>query len=452
MKWFGFRCGMVALSLVATSAVARGGTARRPNVVLILADDMGWTDAGCFGSDFYQTPHIDRLAAEGVKFTDSYAACHVCSPTRASIMTGKYPARLHLTSYIPGYRDGLLKSPPWTKFLPLKEVTIAERLASKGYVCGHFGKWHLNKDKNYRPGRPGDPGSQGFDTVLTTVKPRRDAAPKDAHHVRQITDAAIAFMQQNRERPFFCYVSHNTLHRPVIGSPKLVERYQQHIRHGSSDDNPIYAAMVDELDRSVGRIMSTLARLGIVDETLLIFTSDNGGFLGDAKDHGTSNAPLRGGKGTNYEGGVRVPTIIRWPPATKPGTVCHEPIISNDFFATLDEVSQASGDEPAKKTWDGVSLLPLLRNPASRLGRDALFWHFPHYHAQGATPHGAIRLGNWKLIEFYEDMHVELYDLSHDVGEQHDLARQMPEKAASLRQRLHQWREEVGAQMPLRRD
>ena len=421
----------------------------RPNIVLILADDMGWLDAGCFGSDLYETPNIGRLAAEGTRFTNSYTACHVCSPTRASILTGKYPARLHLTNFIPGRpRKGGMRVPPWTRHLPLEETTIAEALRPLGYVSGHFGKWHLNSDKEYRPGRPMDPASQGFDEVLTTVKPKSTADPQsDPHHVRLITDAALTFIEHHRAGPFFCYVSHNSLHRPVIGRPELVDGYAEKIGPNNVQTSAQYAAMVHDLDENVARIMAKLDALKLVQNTLLIFTSDNGGFTGDRKDAGTSNAPLRGGKGTNYEGGVRVPTIIRWPGIVKPGSVCHEPIISNDFFPTVVEI--AGMVDSAPNATDGLSIVPLLRDAEARLNREALYWHYPHYHAQGATPHGAIRVGSWKLIEFFEDMHVELYNLAEDIGEQHDRAAEMPEKASALREQLHAWRDEVGAQMPL---
>ncbi len=444
---------LLSVAILGAAAQRSVAETRTPHILFILADDMGWTDASCYGSDLYETPHIDALAAQGLRFTDAYAACHVCSPTRAAIMTGKYPARLHLTAHIPGSEDHWLRSPDWTKYLPLEEVTIAEALAAQGYVCGHFGKWHLNKDKEYQPGRPMDPGSQGFDAVLTTHKPKSTDSPTgDPHHVREITDAALKFIdeQVRADQPFFCYVTHNTLHRPVIGHPDLVERYAKKIRPGMHDDNPIYAAMVHDLDQSVRRLLVQLDELGIADETLVVFTSDNGGFEGDEKDDGTSNYPLRAGKGRNYEGGVRVPTIIRWPGVTSAGTVTDEPIISMDFYPTLLAAAGLDDAAMAREEMDGINIVPLLTNPDAELPREALFWHYPHYHGQGATPHGAVRVGDWKLIEFFEDMHVELYNLRRDIGEHQDLVLQMPEKAIALRDRLHQWREEVGAQMPIR--
>jgi len=436
---------LVAMVFSSSNALA----AQPLNVVLILADDFGWSDLGCYGSQFMRTPNVDQLAAVGMRFTNAYAACHVCSPTRAAIMTGRYPARLHLTDYIPGGRNRGLASPDWRKYLPLKETTIAERLAERGYVCGHFGKWHLNKDKHYEPGRPMDPGSQGFHAVLATRKPSRDTDPaSDPHHVDEITSAAIAFLEENRDRPFFCYVPHNSVHRPIIAEESQMARLERRLPEGSPI-HPGYIAMVEHLDHSVGRIVAALEELDLADNTLLIYASDNGGFLGDEQERGTTNEPLRGGKGTNYEGGVRVPLIVRGP-MVPPGTTCHTPVISNDLFATIDELTGGS-IESLTNPIDAESLAPLLRDPQAELERDALYWHYPHYHALGATPHGAIRAGKWKLIEFYEDMHIELYDLDHDLGEQHDLADAMPKVADRLRDQLHQWRQSVGAQMPIDR-
>jgi len=424
-------------------------SSRPPNLVLILADDLGWTDLGCFGSDLYETPNIDRLAKRGVRFTNAYAACHVCSPTRASLLTGKSPARLHLTDYIPGGKDRGMRSPEWTKFLPSGERTLAEALRSLGYVNGHFGKWHLNRDKNYRPGRPMDPASQGFDEVLTTVKPKSSDSPTgDPHHVAQITDAANDFIDRHRAGPFFCYVSHNTVHRPVIGQPDIVERFRDRVRPDGHHQSPKYAAMVHDMDQSVGRIVSQLDKLGLSNDTLVLFLSDNGGFLGDARDRGTSNHPLRGGKGTNFEGGVRVPAIACWPGRVAEDQLCHEPIISTDWFSTI---LQLAGAEPLASdgSTDGVSLCSLLDDPTSHLEPRALYWHYPHYHALGATPHSAIRSGDWKLIEFFEDGHRELYNLRNDLGEQNDLSAEMPQIADRLSGKLQAWRAEVDAQLPV---
>lgn len=452
---FAFKCtlkiaavAVVAVLLLAGNVCAEG----KPNILFILSDDQGWHQAGCYGSSFYETPNLDRLAAEGMRFTDAYAACPVCSPTRASIMTGKYPARLHLTDYIPGsdeaWQGQKLQVPAWTKILPLKEVTIAEVLKEQGYATGHFGKWHLNKDKSYRPGRPGDPGSQGFDDVLTTHKP--GAGPKskyenDAHHVREITERSLAFMEANRDRPFFCYVTHNSIHRPITERAELIAKYKSKPGSDQPHQNPIVGAMVETLDNSVGQLLDKLDELGLADNTLVIFVSDNGCMWGDEV-----LKPLRGGKAELYEGGIRVPLIVRWPGVVEPGSVNNEVVSSIDFFPTLVEAVGAKGNNPEI---DGVSLLPVLKQ-SGRLDRKSVFWHYPHYHHQGIAPSGAVRHGRYKLIEWFEKSiygidtpgAVQLFDLENDLSEQHDLAGEQPGLARKLYAELENWRKTVGAQ------
>jgi len=427
---------------------------KKPNIVFILADDQGVHQLGCYGSDFYETPNIDRIAAEGMKFADAYAACPVCSPTRASIMTGKYPARLHLTDFIKGGspKNKKLLTPDWTAHLPLEEVTIAEALKGAGYVCGHFGKWHLNKDKNYKLGRPGDPGSQGFDDVLTTHKPRK--GPKspyenDEHHVRQITDRAIAFIEKNKDKPFFCYIPHNTLHRPEVERPELVAKYKAKPTADSDKNRPVLGAMSETLDKSVGRILDTLDELKLTDNTIVIYFGDNGA-LGKQE----TLKPLRGAKAGLYEGGIREPLLVRWPGVVKPRSECSVPVISNDFFPTLLEVAGLKVTDPGV---DSESLLSLLKQ-AGKPKRDTLYWHFPHYHHQGVAPSGAVRRGDYKLIEWFEksvdgidtEGALELFNLRNDTGEQHNLAREMPEKMAELYRKLKHWRKSVNAQEMLK--
>jgi len=451
----GFGAASFALSGCArhTGKVSR----KKPNIVFILVDDLAYHQLGCYGSDFYETPNIDRLAAEGMKFTDAYAAAPVCSPTRASIMTGKYPARLHLTDYIKGGspKDKKLLTPDWTAYLPLEEVTIAEALKGAGYVCGHFGKWHLNKDKNYKPGRPGDPGSQGFDDVLTTHKPGKGPKSKyeeDWHHVHQITDRAIAFIKENKDKSFFCYIPHNTIHRPEKERKELIEKYRKKPgadnREKYGHNNPIQAAMVETLDDSVGTILRNLDELNLSDNTIVVFFSDNG-HLGP-KD----SKPLRGSKADLHEGGIKEPLIVRWPGVVKPGSQCNVPVISNDFFPTLLEVAGLKVTDPKV---DGESLLPLLKR-TGKLEREAIYWHYPHYHHQGVEPSGAIRCGDLKLIEWFEksvdgidtEGALELFNLKNDTNEQHNLAKKMPEKTAELCGKLKQWRKSVGAQEMVR--
>lgn len=433
-----------------------------PNVVLFLIDDMGWTDLACCGSATYETPHLDRLAAEGMKFTQAYSACTVCSPSRAAILTGKYPARLHVTDWIPGHIRPFtrLRVPDWTKQLPLEETTLAEALQQRGYVTGLFGKWHLGDEPFY-------PEHQGFEVNIGGCEyglPRNYYPPygqpavglpglKDERPgeflVDRLTREAIGFIERNRDRPFFVYFPNYAVHEPIAGKPAVIEKYKRKIRAGMTHDNATYAALVESVDDSVGAVLATLDELHLTDRTLIVFTSDNGGltqrFAGGRMHLGpTRNDPLRAGKGSAYEGGVRVPQIIKWPGHTRAGAVCDTPVIGADVFPTvLDIVDGPKADRGV----DGESLVPLLEG-AGGLQRDAIFWHYPHYHPGGATPYGAVRQGDWKLVEFYEDDRVELYNLRDDIGEQHDRAGTEPAKAAELRLRLAAWRTRVGAQMP----
>ena len=432
------------LLLTACAAISLLTASEKPNIVFILADDLGWHQLGAYGSAFYETPNLDRLAAGGIRFTNAYAAAPVCSPTRASIMTGKYPARLHLTDYIPGQAPTgrKLLTPNWTKHLPLSEVTIAETLKDVGYATGHFGKWHLNKDKEYRPGRPGDPGSQGFDDVLTTHKPRAGPPSKyeeDWHHVREITERAVVFIERNKQKPFFCYVTHNSIHDPEIEKPALVEKYEKRptAKHRGRD-NPIQAAMLETLDASVGAILRKIGELNLERNTLVIFFSDNG--QKGPKD----GEPFRGSKGDLYEAGIRVPFIAQWPGVIEPGRTSDAIVISTDFFPTLAEIA---GAQPGVKNLDGVSLASLLRDPKATLARDAVYWHFPHYHSLGLGPQGAVRQGRYKLIEWFERDAPELYDLHQDPNEQDNLAPNQPEVTSRLKRKLHSWRQRVQAQM-----
>jgi len=438
-------------SLVGIAGVSLVGAAPDPrpwNIVLILADDMGWNQVGYHGFDWYQTPHIDRIAREGMHFPNAYSAAAICSPTRAALMTGKAPARLHLTDYIPGnpHADQPLVTPQQVACLPLEETTIPEMLHAVGYVSGHFGKWHLNADYQYAAGRLFDPGSQGFDAVYTAAKPEEGLAPPppDAHSAEAITARAVSFIEENRDRPFFCYVAHNVVHRPLYEEESLVEKYRR--RPGADDPthNPLMGAMIERMDTGIGRILATLDRLKLADRTVVIFASDNGGL-----ESLQSQAPLRGGKSTLYEGGIRVPLAIRWPGVTSPGSRSEEPVITHDLFSTVMEIAGV----PYRRDYaDGVSLAPLLRDSSATLGREALFWHYPHYHHQGGRPGGAIRAGRYKLIEWFEGTLAhrgpvaELYDLAADPGETRDLVAEQPERVAALRAALAAWRERVGAQ------
>lgn len=464
----GFRCALVVLSLGLACASApplMAAPAAKPNFIFILADDLGWRDLGCYGSAFYETPHLDRLAAQGMRFTDAYAACNVCSPTRASILTGKYPARLRITDWLPDRPDQKLKRPNILNQLPLEEVTIAEALKEGGYATAFFGKWHLGGEKFF-------PEHQGFDlnvggcdkghppSYFSPYKiPNLPDGPKGEYLTDRLTDEALKYIESAKDRPFFLYLSHYAVHNPQQAKPELVEKYRSKLSrlppssvpefitdHGRQvrqiQNRPVYAAMIQSLDESVGRILAKLADLKLDDKTVVVFTSDNGG-LSTAEGTPTSNLPLRMGKGWNYEGGVREPLLVKWPGVTQAGTLCREPMISTDFYPTFLEI--AGLPARPRQHQDGASIASLLKGGA--LPERPFFWHYPHYSNQGGGPGGAVRLGDFKLIEWFEDMRFELFNLRDDLGEQHDVAARMPEKAASLRRQLHDWRERVDAQM-----
>lgn len=453
---------LVWLASEMTSAIAADSSQQKLNIVLILADDLGWTDLACFGSDLHETPHLDRLARGGMKFTQNYSACTVCSPTRAALMTGKYPARLHITDWIPGQMpdNPKLLVPDWTKYLPLEEITLADAFKAAGYATASIGKWHLGTDEYY-------PQKHGFDINIAgtdKAQPPSYFAPwniptltegKEGDYVTdRLGEEAARFIEQSKDKPFFLYLPHFAVHTPIQGKPELVEKYKQKIKPGLNHVNPGYAAMTESLDAAVGRVLAKLDDLKLAERTVVIFTSDNGGRVPT-----TSNKPLRVGKASAYEGGVRVPLIVHWPGVAKPGSVTDVPTITMDLFPTVLEVAGISDPRPdpargPSRTGgpgrDGVSLIPVLRQ-TGRLSRTELCWHYPHhqhYQLGGAMPYGAIRSGDFKLVEFFNDMHVELYNIREDIGEEKDLAAAMPQKADELRTRLHAWRKDVGAQMP----
>lgn len=436
--------------------------ARPLNVVLIVADDLGWADLGCYGADLHETPHLDKLASEGVRFTDAHSASPVCSPTRASLMTGKHPARLRITIW----REGSFESPKGRKMtqgdsvanLPHAELTLAELLKQKGYLTASIGKWHLGDGDFY-------PETQGFDVNIggthwgapeTFFFPYRGArnfreyryvpglvgGKQGDYLTDRLTDEALRVMDMAGERPFFLYLAHHAPHTPIEGKPELVEHYKKKLQPGMKHQNADYAAMVHSLDESVGRVMAHLDRRNLAGRTAVIFISDNGGYIGVNRGKVvTNNAPLRSGKGSAYEGGVRVPLIVRAPGMAR-GKTCGFPVISSDVFGTVQELVGASGP-----THDGLSLVPLLQDPAGRLAREEMFFHYPHYYAT-TTPVSAIRSGNWKLLHYYEDGREELFRLDTDLAESKNLAQQEPETRARLSARLMAWLKEVGASFP----
>ena len=431
---------------VPDSAPTTAPTAEPPwNVVLFLADDLAWNQVGYHGTTFYETPNIDAVAAAGMTFSNAYSANPVCSPTRASLMTGKNPARLQITDYIPGspYPYARLLRPAEVPGLPLEEVTIAELFKSQGYATGHFGKWHLNVDKEYVPGRPMDPGSQGFDDILTTVKPEYEDDPLgDAHHAREITERSLAFLDANREQPFFLYVTHHVVHRPLLEDPKLIAKYEAKPKASDPVNNPIMGAMIETMDTGFGQILDRIEEHGLTERTIVIFYSDNGGF-----EQLQAQDPFRGGKAMIWEGGIRVPMAVKWPGVVEPGSTNDELITSDDFFPTIAGILDVD-ELPADI--DGLSLLPVL-DGSGALDRDTLYFHYPHYHHLGYMPAGAIRQGDHKLIEWFEGSiagigpAVSLFDLKADPGETTDLAADKPELAESLLQQLVAWRQQIGA-------
>ncbi|PHS11200.1 MAG: hypothetical protein COA78_10200 [Blastopirellula sp.] len=488
---------------------------KHPSIVFFLVDDLGWRDVGCFGSSFYDTPNIDKLASESTKFTSAYAACHVCSPTRASILTGKYPARLGMTDWLFGRRDfpfQALSTVKTIQTIPDSEITLAEALKSHGYSTAIFGKWHLGEE-------PYGPTSHGFDVQI----PKWNKGwPKAGYHAPfklegifdkpgdyltdRLTDEALKFIETNKEKPFFLYLSHYTVHDPIQGRKDLVEKYRKKLKQmkpasgpdfvleGNPDskkpltklqlaelikkpshkghnvlpqhtvkikqhqDNVEFAGMVESMDESLGRVIAKLRELEIEDNTLVIFFSDNGGMSGANVGNpnriipnnkldvafATSNLPLRGAKGWLYEGGVRVPMIVKWPGLAKQPAECDVPVISTDFYPSILEMAGL----PAlpQQHADGVSFTAALQDKP--FTRKPIYWHFPHYSNHGMQPpSGAVRAGDYKLIEYFENNTVQLFNLKNDIGEQTDLAATEPAKADELRTLLHQWRTEVGAKM-----
>jgi arylsulfatase A len=480
------------------------------NVVFFLVDDLGWSDVGSYGSSFYETPSIDRFAEEGVRFTDAYAACHVCSPTRASILTGNYPASINLTDWLPGRRDfpfQKLKNVEINLHLPYKISTLPKVLKENGYQTAIFGKWHLGEDS-------ASVVRQGFDLHIPDWNkgwPKKgffspygmkglEGGPDGEYLTDRLTDEALNYIEKNKDHPFFLYLSHFAVHDPIEGRPDLVGKYKEklnqlpvpgglpYILEGNPDaenpftrkelsdflkddafegyrvfpnqtvkikqfqDNVEFAGMVESMDESFGRVLRKLEELGIDDHTVVIFYSDNGGMSAanfyypdreiteDKLDEAfsTSNLPLRGAKGWLYEGGIRVPLIIKWPKIGLQKQVCNVPVTSPDFYPTILEMLGIP--VPSDHNLDGVSIVPLLKGEES-LEREAIYWHFPHYSNHGMqSPGGAIRSGDYKLLEYFENNAVQLFNLKEDIAEQNDLSLSEPEKVKELRQMLHIWR------------
>lgn len=525
-----FLLAVIFFSICASDAEAQQTTKtkknqKKPNVVFFLVDDLGLMDVGYTGSTFYETPNIDSFAKKGVVFSQAYAACHVCSPTRASILTGQYPARLGLTDWLPGRKDfsfQKLQTVPSIQHLPYDVKTLPEVLKDNGYATAIFGKWHLGEDS-------GSTKKQGFDVHVpdwnkgwpngTYFSPYDmkglEGGVNGEYLTDRLTDEALKWVAKNKDKPFFLYLAHFAVHDPIQGRGDLVVKYEKkrnqlpkqnptpYILEGNPDDadplsreeltarlkdtahqgikiypdrtakikqrqdNPQFAAMVESMDESFGKVMKRLKELGLSDNTIVVFFSDNGGMSAanfgnpakkiapcDAdKVFSTSNLPLRGAKGWLYEGGIHEPLVIYWPEQGLHGVRVDVPVISTDFYATFLDMLGIDNKPGGNNGVDGVSIVPALKGDGSgmeKLKQKPLFWHFPHYSNHGAqSPGGAVRLGDYKLIEYYENNTVQLFNLKNDPGEQNDLSKTNPDKVNQLRDLLHAWRKEVGARMPV---
>ena len=453
---FNFSCFVIAVCVILISC-NKSREIVPPNVVMIIADDLGWSQIGCYGSSFYKTPNIDKLAKSGIKFTNAYSAASICSPTRAAIMTGKYPARLDLTDFIPGNtpkNKPLLTPEDWQKYLPLKELTIAEKMESSGYSTGFYGKWHLSKEKLPPESLSHNPKMQGFNESFVTYKPSSNLIQQwqmennDFHNVDTITKSGLEFLDQNQKSPFLLILSHNTIHDPLIESEKLINKYENKTHSDKEENNPIIGAMIETLDNSVGQIIKKLKILDLFDNTLLIFCSDNGG-----KHKHALQTPFKKGKGWLYEGGIRVPLIISWPKKIKKPFISNLMTSSIDFLPTILQVTNSNLDN--KNEHDGIDISSIFSNQTKIINREELFWHYPHYHnGSGMKPASAIRWNNYKLIEWHEptllnkDNQIELYDLTVDPGESNDLSLKIPDIAIQMRNKLRDWTNEVDAKMP----
>ena len=439
---------------IAPAHAQTASAGRKPNIIFVLADDLGWSELGCYGNTFNETPNLDRLAQQGMLFTNTYAAAPVCSPFRAAFMTGQYPARVGITDYL---------RPKTENHLGVEHITLAEALRGNGYATGIVGKWHLSGYKNHGSVEETLPDKHGFDEVI--VSENRGIADGSYywpyHFNREIENRlpgreflvdrcnleAVEFIDRHKGEAFFLYLSHYAVHTSLVGKDELAAKYESKAGAGkgprAKKNNPHLAAQLESIDEGAGMIMRKLDELGLAEDTILVFTSDNGG-----EDRVTDNHPLRAGKSTLYEGGIRDPLIVRWPGRVKSGARCKTPVCTYDFYPTLLDCAGIKPD--GRQHLDGLSFKRLLSDPGASLDRDCLYWHYPleQPHFLGGRNAGAIRCGRWKLIEFFNTGKCELYDLAEDISEKNDLADKMPERTAELKRKLAEWRKEVGAKIP----
>lgn len=437
--------------LTSANCLAGSKPEKKPNIVVFLIDDFGWKDLGCYGSTYYQTPNIDKMASEGVKFTNAYSACTVSSPSRAALQTGKYPAKLHLTDWIPGNGNepnGKLNIPQWSQFLSLYEKTAAESLKEVGYATWHVGKWHLGEEEKYWA------ENQGFDVNIAgnhkgqPIKtndsngyfspyglPRIENGPVGEYLTDRLTDEALKLIENNKNKPFYLNFCHYAVHTPLMGKADKVAKFKQFKDPSGLQKNAVYAAMIESVDESVGMVLKKLKEKNLLENTMVVFASDNGGLT-----YTTSNSPLKQGKGWAYEGGTRTPLIVYWKGKIQGARTIAEPAITMDIYSTILDVA---GVKQGKDV-DGKSLFPVIQN--NKKYNRALYWHYPHYHLD--NPYGSVRYGDWKLIQYFEDNHLELYNLKTDLSENQNLATANPAKAKQLLTMMRKWRTKVDAQMP----
>ncbi|MCC6493378.1 MAG: sulfatase [Pirellulales bacterium] len=474
----------IVITCLASSPTPRASASghapqRPPNFVFILADDLGWRDLGCYGSTFYETPHLDALAASGMRFTCAYAACPVCSPTRSSIQSGKYPARTHNTNFfggpqpeeaaeLPRFQHRRLLPPAYLERLPLEEITIAEAMKQAGYATFFAGKWHLGsrqfwpEDQGYDVNVGGNMAGMPKSYFSPYQNPTLPDGPPVEHLDLRLAQETAAFISDHRDQPFFVCFCPYEVHVPLQTTDELQRKYEEKAerlglsptaphygREGAGrvrlvQDHPVYAGMIETMDAAVGAVLDALDDAGIADNTVVIFTSDNGG-LSTAEGSPTSNVPLRAGKGWMYEGGLRVPLIVRAPGVARPGAECQHYVSSVDFYPTLLEL--AGQPAPENQLLDGKSFAPLLRSETD-FQRGPVYWHYPHYGNQGGQPAAAIREGQWKLITLLEEGRTELYNLADDPSETNDLAASQPQRVATMSRQLAAWQQDLAAQMP----
>jgi arylsulfatase A-like enzyme len=482
-----FQISLAALIFIAFNATQ--GTAQqykeKPNVVFILVDDYGWMDAGAYGSSFYETPNIDKLAAMGTKFNNAYTASPVCSPTRASIMTGKYPSKTYHTDWFGApqpwnYQNHWTRNKPlipaeYTPHLELQEYTLAEAFKDAGYKTFFAGKWHLGETEEYWPEHQGfdiNIGGHSKGAPSTGNKffspydnPRMENGPEGEYLPLRLGQETATFIENNKDNPFFAYLSFYSVHTPLMTTEALELKYlRKRAKMNLTDQfepeyantnrttqaHAVYAGMVEAMDSAVGMVLESLEKNKLTDNTIIMFFSDNGG-LSTSEGQPTSNLPLRAGKGWLYEGGIRVPLLLSWKGAIAGGREINTPLISIDFYPTLIELAGLKDSFKGNGEMDGLSFAPLLTGRASDFSRDAIYWHYPHYGNQGGNPGSVIQQNGWKLIYFYEDHRIELYNLSEDIGERNDLAKVETQKADYLKNKLMKWLSDTQASMPERR-